>query len=120
MRMAPKPGAGKISAPAASSYAGELRPGGYSGRGHDHRALLWPQASGHYDSGQRADAVRDVVEYCAAHYGTLSFGSGETLKLIQSRIAGGGYAAGGASLLDESDFTAANLNRAEKAAVTVR
>lgn len=61
-----------------------------------------------------ADAVRAVVEYCAAHYGTLSFGSGETLKLIQSRIAGGGYAAGGASLLDESDFTAANLNRAEK------
>lgn len=61
-----------------------------------------------------ADAVRDVVEYCAAHYGALSFGSGETLKLIQSRIAGGGYAAGGASLLDESDFTAANLNRAEK------
>ena len=61
-----------------------------------------------------ADAVRDVVEYCAAHYGTLSFGSGETLKLIQSRIAGGGYAAGGARLLDESDFTAANLNRAEK------
>lgn len=61
-----------------------------------------------------ADAVRDVVEYCAAHYGTLSFGSGETLKLIQSHIAGGGYAAGGASLLDESDFTAANLNRAEK------
>ena len=61
-----------------------------------------------------ANAVRDVVEYCAAHYGTLSFGSGETLKLIQSRIAGGGYAAGGASLLDESDFTAANLNRAEK------
>ena len=60
------------------------------------------------------DAVRAVVEYCAAHYGTLSFGSGETLKLIQSRIAGGGYAAGGASLLDESDFTAANLNRAEK------
>ena len=48
------------------------------------------------------------------YYGTLSFGSGETLKLIQSRIAGGGYAAGGASLLDESDFTAANLNRAEK------
>lgn len=60
------------------------------------------------------EVVRAVVEYCAAHYGTLSFGSGETLKLIQSRIAGGGYAAGGASLLDESDFTAANLNRAEK------
>ena len=40
-----------------------------------------------------ADAVRDVVEYCTAHYGKLSFSNGETLKLIQSRIAGGGYAA---------------------------
>lgn len=45
-----------------------------------------------------ADAVRDVVEYCTAHYGKLSFSNGETLKLIQSRIAGGGYAADGASV----------------------
>lgn len=120
MRMAPKPGAGKISAPGGILYAGDyvredIQAGGmtielYYGRKHQD---IMTQANA-------ADAVRDVVEYCAAHYGTLSFGSGETLKLIQSRIAGGGYAAGGASLLDESDFTAANLNRAEKGAVTVR
>ena len=60
------------------------------------------------------EAVRRVVEYCATRYGPLSFGAGETLKLIQSRVAGGGYAAGGASLLDEADFTAANLSNAEK------
>ena len=60
------------------------------------------------------EAVKQVVEYCATRYGPLSFGAGETLKLIQSRVAGGGYAAGGASLLDEADFTAANLSNAEK------
>ena len=48
------------------------------------------------------EAVKQVAEYCATHYGPLSFGAGETLKLIQSRVAGGGYAAGGASLLDLS------------------
>ena len=56
-----------------------------------------------------ADAVEAVVDYCTEHYGTLSFGTGETLKLIQSRVAGGGYAGEGASLLDEADFTTANL-----------
>ena len=55
------------------------------------------------------DAVKAVVDYCTEHYGKLSFGSGETLKLIQSRVAGGGYATDGASLLDEADFTANNL-----------
>ncbi len=64
-----------------------------------------------------ADAVRDVVEYCTAHYGKLSFGNGETLKLIQSRIAGGGYAADGASLLDEADFTIASLRDTSKGSV---
>ena len=64
-----------------------------------------------------ADAVRDVVEYCTAHYGKLSFGNGETLKLIQSRIAGGGYAADGASLLDEADFTIASLRDTRKGSV---
>ena len=38
------------------------------------------------------DAVKAVVDYCTEHYGLLSFGTGETLKLIQSRVAGGGYA----------------------------
>ena len=60
------------------------------------------------------DAVKAVVDYCTEHYGKLSFGSGETLKLIQSRVAGGGYATDGASLLDEADFTANNLGDAAK------
>ena len=60
------------------------------------------------------DAVKAVVDYCTEHYGKLSFGSGETLKLIQSRVAGGGYATDGASLLDEADFNANNLGDAAK------
>ena len=63
------------------------------------------------------DAVKEVVDYCTEHYGKLSFGTGETLKLIQSRVAGGGYAVGGASLLDEADFTIANLGDTNKGAV---
>ena len=63
-----------------------------------------------------ADAVRAVVEYCTEHYGSLPFGTGSRLKLIQSRVSGGGYAADGASLLDEADFTAANLSDAGKGA----
>ena len=63
------------------------------------------------------DAVKAVVDYCTEHYGTLSFGTGETLKLIQSRVAGGGYASSGASLLDEADFTVANLGDTSKGAV---
>ena len=64
-----------------------------------------------------ADAVRSVVDYCTERYGPLSFSAGGSLKLIQSRVAGGGYAAGGASLLDEMDFTAANLRDGGKGAV---
>ena len=64
-----------------------------------------------------ADAVRTVVDYCTEHYGPLSFSSGGTLKLIQSRVSGGGYATSGASLLDEADFTAANLGDPGKGAV---
>ena len=63
------------------------------------------------------DAVKAVVDYCTEHYGKLSYGTGETLKLIQSRVAGGGYAVGGASLLDEADFTIANLEDISKGAV---
>ena len=63
-----------------------------------------------------ADAVQAVVDYCTQHYGPLSFGTGESLKLIQSRVAGGGYAADGASLLDEADFTIANLAEGAKGA----
>lgn len=61
-------------------------------------------------------AVQAVVDYCTEHYGALSFGAGGSLKLIQSRTSGGGYAADGASLLDEQDFTAANLGDSSKGA----
>ena len=76
--------------------------------GRRHQAVM--EAAG------AADAVRAVVDYCTEHYGPLSFGSGETLKLIQSRVTGGGYATNGASLLDEADFTAANLGDTDKGA----
>ena len=66
------------------------------------------------EAAKAVDAVKEVVDYCTEHYGPLSFGTGETLKLIQSRVAGGGYATTGASLLDEADFTAANLGNTEK------
>ncbi len=74
--------------------------------GRKHQAVM--EAAG------AVDAVKAVVDYCTEHYGKLSFGSGETLKLIQSRVAGGGYATDGASLLDEADFTANNLGGAVK------
>ena len=98
-------------------YAGDyirqdIRAGGidlefYYGR--KHRDIM--EASG------AADAVKSVVDYCTGHYGALSFLAGNSLKLIQSRVSGGGYATNGASLLDEQDFTAANLSDTEKGAV---
>lgn len=78
--------------------------------GRKHRAVM--QAAG------AADAVKSVADYCTEHYGPLSFGAGGTLKLIQSRVSGGGYAANGASLLDEADFTAANLKDSGKGAAS--
>ena len=74
--------------------------------GRKHQAVM--EAAG------AAEAVRAVVDYCAGHYGSLAFGDGERLKLIQSRVTGGGYAVDGASLLDEADFTAHNLGDAGK------
>ena len=74
--------------------------------GRKHQAVM--EAAG------AVDAVKAVVDYCTEHYGKLSFGSGETLKLIQSRVSAGGYATDGASLLDEADFTANNLGDAVK------
>lgn len=76
--------------------------------GRKHRSVM--------ESAGAVDAVRAVVDYCTEHYGPLSFGMGDTLKLIQSRVTGGGYAADGASLLDEADFTAANLGDTGKGA----
>ena len=77
--------------------------------GRKHQAVM--EAAG------AADAVQAVVDYCTEHYGFPSaFGTSGTLKLIQSRVAGGGYAGEGASLLDEADFTAANLRDTSKGA----
>ena len=76
--------------------------------GRRHQAVM--------ESAGAANAVKAVADYCTAHYGPLSFGSGGTLKLIQSRVTGGGYATEGASLLDETDFTAANLEAGGKGA----
>ena len=77
--------------------------------GRKHQAVM--------ESAGAVDAVKAVVDYCTGHYGPLSFGGGDTLKLIQSRTVGGGYAGNGASLLDEADFTAANLGDSGKGAV---
>ena len=77
--------------------------------GRKHQAVM--EAAG------AADAVRAVVDYCTEHYGALSFGTGDTLKLIQSRVAGGGYAVDGASLLNEDNFTTVNLDDRSKGAV---
>lgn len=68
------------------------------------------------EEARATDAVKAVVDYCTEHYGSLSFGTGGTLKLIQSRVSGGGYASNGASLLDEADFTAENLGNSSKGA----
>ena len=76
--------------------------------GRKHRSVM--------ESAGAVDAVRAVVDYCTEHYGPLSFGMGDPLKLIQSRVTGGGYAADGASLLDEADFTAKNLGDTGKGA----
>ncbi len=69
------------------------------------------------EAARAVDAVKAVVDYCTKHYGALSFGTGGALKLIQSRVSGGGYATAGASLLDEADFTAANLSDSGKGAI---
>lgn len=68
------------------------------------------------EEARATNAVKAVVDYCTEHYGSLSFSTGGTLKLIQSRVSGGGYASNGASLLDEADFTAENLGNDSKGA----
>lgn len=62
------------------------------------------------------DAVRAVIEYCTEHYGPLSFYENGTIKLLMTRVSGGGYAGAGASTMDEGDFTAENLLNASKGA----
>ena len=61
-----------------------------------------------------AGAIRRVVEYCTAHIGPLSFYEGRAFKLIETRSSGGGYAGYGASIANELDFTAQNMDDASK------
>lgn len=77
--------------------------------GRRHQAVM--------EAANASEAVQAVVSYCLEHYGLPSFGAGGSLKLVQSRVSGGGYATTGASLLDEADFTAANLSDTGKGAV---
>lgn len=69
------------------------------------------------EKAEAADALRMVLKYCKEHYGTPNFAAVGSLKLIQSRVSTSGYAAPGASLMNELDFTAKNLNNSEKGTV---
>ncbi len=81
----------RMTAPAAFSMPGttsgqDIQAGGmaiefYYGR--KHQAVM--EAAG------AADAVRSVVDYCTERYGPCPSALA-ALKLIQSRVAGGGYA----------------------------
>ena len=108
----------ETSGSSGTVYAGDyvrqdIEAGGFTVRlyyGRKHQAIM--------EQANAVQAVRQVVEYCTEHYGPLSFASeGGSLKLIQARVTGGGYAANGCSLLDEQDFTAQNLSDPEKGAV---
>lgn len=76
--------------------------------GRKHEAIL--------EQANVEDAVRQVIEYCTEHYGPLSFYEDGTIKLLMTRVAGGGYAGDGASTMDEGDFTAENLLSTSKGA----
>ncbi len=61
-----------------------------------------------------AGAIRKVVEYCTEHIGPLVFYDGSVFKLIEKRSSSSGYAGYGASLANEVDFTAQNMDDAAK------
>lgn len=66
------------------------------------------------EAADAAGSVRRAIEYCTSHIGSLSFYGDGTFKLIENRGGGGGYAANGASLANELDFTARNLSDSSK------
>ena len=61
-----------------------------------------------------AESIRETIEYCTRHIGPLYFYGDGVFKLIENRGGGGGYAADGASLANELDFTAQNLSDSAK------
>lgn len=74
--------------------------------GRKHRSVM--------ESAGAVDAVRAVVDYCTEHYGPLSFGMGDTLKLIQSRVTGGGYAGRRRKLAGRGRFHRCKFGRHRK------
>ena len=56
--------------------------------------------------------LKEVFQYCTAHYGALNFYDEKNrLKIIQvTAFQWGGYAAGGASVIDENSFNEQNLS----------
>lgn len=55
------------------------------------------------------DTLKQVFEYCTDHYGPLFFYGEEGMRLIEIGATGGGYAAGGASVMGEDSFSEAGL-----------
>lgn len=55
------------------------------------------------------DTLKQVFEYCTDHYGPLSFYGDEGMRLIEIGAVGGGYVAGGASVMGEDSFSEAGL-----------
>ena len=66
------------------------------------------------EAADAAGSVRRAIEYCTQPIGPLSFYGDGVFKLIENRGGGGGYAANGASLANELDFTAQNLGDSSK------
>lgn len=64
-----------------------------------------------------AETLKQVFEYCTSHYGPLRFSRSETMKIIQTNAyQGGGYAANGASIMDENCFNEDSLKDSLKGA----
>ena len=66
------------------------------------------------EAADAAGSVRRAVAFCTGRIGPLAFYGNGVFKLIENRGGGGGYAADGASLANELDFTAQNLGDASK------
>ena len=69
------------------------------------------------EKAQAGKTLKNVFEYCTAHYGPLKFYKNGKLKLIQvTAFQGGGFAGGGSSVMDESCFNERSLKDSLKGA----
>lgn len=69
------------------------------------------------EKAKAVEGIKAVMEYCTEHIGPLVFLDDNTIKLIEKRIAGGGYAGNGSSTLDELDYTEMNLSNSAKGSI---